>query len=121
MESEYMPGKHLLLDLWGCKGLTDLPFIKQVLEEAAHVCGATVLETKLHKFGETGGVTGVAILAESHISIHTWPEISFAALDVFMCGACDPCKSIDVFNSFFSPEKTSIKEYGRGLPSSKEE
>jgi len=114
MESDYLPGKHLLLDLWGCRRLTDLEFIKQGLEAAAIACDATILESKFHSFGEGGGVTGVAILAESHISIHTWPEIDFAALDVFMCGTCDPHKAVDVFKKHFSPQEIKVTEYERG-------
>ena len=114
MESEYPPGKHLLLDFWGCDGLTDIHFIENAMEDAAKACGATILETKLHSFGEGGGITGIAILAESHISIHTWPEISYAALDVFMCGQCDPNKAIDVFEKHFSPQEKRVSEHERG-------
>ena len=113
-QSQYPPGKHLLLDFWGCNGLTDIQLVQKAMEEAAKACGSTILEIKLHSFGEGGGITGIAILAESHISIHTWPETSYAALDVFMCGTCDPYKSIDVFEKHFSPQKTRVNEYERG-------
>jgi S-adenosylmethionine decarboxylase len=79
-------GTHLLLDFWGAKELADQKGIDEALREAAQACGATLIETKLHQFGDRGGVTGVALLAESHISIHTWPESGYAALDIFVCG-----------------------------------
>jgi len=114
-QSEYPPGKHVLLDFWGCDGLTDLSFVKNGLEEAAIACGATILETKLHTFGKGGGVTGVAILAESHISIHSWPEINFAALDIFVCGECDAEEAIEPLKKVFNPKKFVIKKHERGV------
>ena len=68
----------------------------------------------LHSFGEGGGVTGVVLLAESHISIHTWPEINFAAIDVFMCGACDATLAIEPLKEMFQPLEANIKEVIRG-------
>ena len=112
---EFLPGKHLLLDFWGCENLTDIEFIKTAMEQAAKACGATILETKLHSFGEEGGVTGVSVLAESHISIHTWPEIDFAALDIFVCGSCDAENAIEPLKQSFKPKKYEIKHHQRGL------
>ena len=83
-------GTHLLIDLSGAENLDDLPAIETALKEAALAGGATILNSDLHHFEPNGGVSGVVILAESHITIHTWPEKGFAALDVFMCGECDP-------------------------------
>ena len=108
------PGTHVLLDLWGCSHLQDMARIEQAMREAAAVCGATVLEVKLHCFGVDAGITGVAILAESHISIHTWPETGYAAIDVFMCGACDPAKSIPVFVAAFAPAQSKTTVVPRG-------
>ena len=79
-------GRHLIADLHGCSGLDDSALIERVLTEAAAAAGATVLELRLHGFGGGNGVTGVALLAESHISIHTWPEHGYAAVDIFICG-----------------------------------
>ncbi|KPN71832.1 MULTISPECIES: adenosylmethionine decarboxylase [Neisseria] len=84
----YQPSSHGLLDLYGCDAamLRDEACLKNLLRQAAEAAGATVLGGHFHRFGGEGGVTGVLLLAESHISIHTWPEHSFAALDIFLCG-----------------------------------
>ncbi len=107
------PGLHLLIDFWGAKNLQDEALIEKAMRDAAATCGATVLDIKLHSFGENAGITGVAILAESHISIHTWPEIGYAALDVFMCGTCNPHKALPVLRSTFEPYKEKISEHRR--------
>jgi len=108
------PGKHVLIDFWGAKGLQDAAFIEQAMREAAKICGATVLNVNLHAFGAGGGITGAAMLAESHITIHTWPEMQFAAIDLFMCGNCDPSKAITPLANLFKPERMSITEVNRG-------
>ncbi len=110
----YSPGKHIIMDFIGAKHLTDIKYIKKALQETALFCKATILEINLHSFGEDAGITGVAILAESHITIHTWPEIGFIALDVFMCGNCDSSQAIIPLKRMFQPEKTNIKEIIRG-------
>lgn len=81
-------GSHGLLDLYGCDPaqLRDTAYLQQALENAAHAACATILGRHFHHFGDQAGVTGVLLLAESHLSIHTWPEHCFAAIDVFLCG-----------------------------------
>lgn len=109
-----MLGRHLLVDFWGAGHLIDPAPAKTVLERAALAAGAVVLEVKLHDFGARSGFTGVALLAESHISIHTWPEHGLAAIDVFMCGDCDPQASIDVLRRYFSPDREELQQVTRG-------
>ena len=116
----YKPGKHLLLDFYGAKNLTDLNYIKRALISTADKCKATVLGVNFHSFGINKGITGVIILAESHISIHTWPEINFVALDVFMCGNCTATDAVEPLKQFFKPTKTIIKEIARGVINTKE-
>ena len=108
------PGLHLLIDFWGAKHAQDIVSIEQAMRAAAAACGATVLDVMLHSFGPQSGVTGVAILAESHISIHTWPETDYMALDVFVCGACDAQKAADALVKYFRPVKHDITAHRRG-------
>ena len=107
-------GTHLLVDLWDARNLTDPAHIDTALREAALSAGATILHSHFHHFSPNGGVSGVVVLAESHISIHTWPERHFAAVDIFMCGACDPQLSIPVLQAAFSPDRIDVEEKRRG-------
>jgi len=94
--------------------LCDPAHIDAALREAAIVAGATILHSHFHHFSPNGGVSGVVVLAESHISIHTWPERDFAAVDLFMCGSCDPYLSIPVLKQAFAPERVDLDEQRRG-------
>lgn len=73
-----------------------------------------MLHVHLHVFEPNGGVSGVAVLAESHISVHTWPEKGYAAFDAFMCGSANPCKVLPVLKRHFRPEHAHISEHLRG-------
>ena len=110
-------GAHLIVDMWGGRGLDDLGFIERALREAADAAGATTLEHRMHHFPPHNGVTGVMILAESHISIHTWPEHGFAAADIFMCGDCRPHDAVAVLRGAFAPERVQVSELKRGVVS----
>jgi S-adenosylmethionine decarboxylase len=79
-------GTHLLADLYGCRHLDDPAAIEAALRAAVAAAGATLIDIRLHHFGGHQGVTGIALLAESHMSIHSWPEHGLAALDIFLCG-----------------------------------
>jgi len=108
-------GMHLLIDLWGATNLDSPELIDKTLCDGALAAGATILHSHFHHFTPNGGVSGVVVLAESHISIHTWPERGFAALDVFMCGACDPHKVVPFLKSAFGPASILLDEQRRGL------
>jgi S-adenosylmethionine decarboxylase len=108
-------GTHLLLDFWAARNLTDPATIDATLRVAAEAAKATILHSHFHHFGPDGGVSGVLVLAESHISIHTWPERDFAAIDIFMCGACNPYESLPVLKAAFRPERVLLSEQRRGL------
>lgn len=108
-------GTHLLIDLWGATRLDDIELVEEALRKSAIEGGATILHCHLHHFEPNGGISGVVVLAESHISIHSWPERGYAALDVFMCGDCDPYKAIPVLKEAFKPEFVTLSESKRGL------
>lgn len=107
-------GTHLIIDLLGADHLDDLAHIETTLIACVEAAGATLLHLHLHHFEPNGGVSGVAVLAESHISIHTWPENSYAALDVFMCGDAQPELCLDVLRTAFAPTKVVLGEHLRG-------
>ena len=107
-------GTHLIIDLIGAEGLDDIGRIETAMRRCVDVAGATLLHIHLHHFTPNAGVSGVAVLAESHISIHTWPERNYAALDVFMCGDAQPELCVDVLRNAFSPEKLVVGEHLRG-------
>jgi len=108
-------GTHLLIDFWNASRLDDLKHVEKSLRKAVAAAGATLLHIHLHHFTPHSGISGVAVLAESHISLHTWPERGFAAFDIFMCGACDPYKALPVLKAAFAPETIELKEEKRGL------
>ena len=108
-------GSHLHIDLWDAEGLDDEARIEQAIKDSVTAAGATLLHIHLHKFSPNGGVSGVAVLSESHISVHTWPERGFAAFDVFMCGAAQPQKAIGVLEAAFKPKRVVVGEYKRGI------
>ncbi len=107
------PGLHIIIDFWEATNLQDCEYIKKILTEAAAQCAAKVLDIKLHSFGEGAGVTGVALLAESHISIHTWPEEGKAAVDVYTCGDCNPKIGCDmIIRQLFAQNHTLLFGFG---------
>lgn len=114
-EGKTYAGEHLLIDFWGCSRLNDVNLMTETLRNAAEAADATVLHIHVHEFGGEGGVSGVAVLAESHISVHTWPELDYAAFDVFMCGNCRPDKAVAVLERMFTPQRAEITEQRRGV------
>lgn len=108
-------GLHLLVDLWDTSSLDDQLRIETALRSAAQAAGAKVLHEHFHVFTPQGGITGILLLAESHITIHTWPERGFAAIDLFMCGSCDPRDSLPTLKLVFAPGEMQVREIRRGL------
>nr|WP_254171142.1 adenosylmethionine decarboxylase [Ralstonia mannitolilytica] len=124
-EASAAVGEHLLLDLYGVAPalLRDAVALETALRDAADALGATILHAHLHRFdsvrtglpvGEQGGVTGVLLLAESHLSIHTWPEHGFAAIDAFMCGTGTTHAARAVFERALAPQRVDVRIVRRG-------
>jgi|GEM_PF-1467649 len=109
------PGTHLIADFWGVRTIDVVPELERVLRAAVTIAHATLLELRLHQFPGHGGITGYALLAESHISVHTWPERDYVAIDVFMCGEHRPLESLDVLRRAFRPERESVRSIRRGI------
>ena len=108
-------GAHLIIELWNGKNFSSLPKIRAILKNSVKACGVTLLKINLHKFSSSGGISGVAIIKESHISIHTWPEYKYAAMDIFVCGKVNPYQAIPVIKKGFRPEKIQVAELKRGM------
>ena len=107
-------GAHLIVDVYGGSRLDELEHIEETLRRCVEVAGATLLHIHLHHFDENMGVSGVAVLAESHISIHSWPEHEYAALDIFMCGETQPEACVEVLREAFQPNRIAVNEFLRG-------
>ena len=110
-------GRHVAVDAWGVNFdmLNDAEYLQTQLVEAAEVCGATVLSVQAQQF-EPQGATVLVLLSESHLSIHTYPERGFAAIDCYTCGdTVDPQAAIDHLVSVLKPQKTYAKKVVRGI------
>ena len=106
-------GTHLIIDLLGGAGLDDESRVQQALRDCAEICGATILHLHTHRFSPQG-ITGIAVLAESHISVHTWPEIGYGAFDIFMCGDAEPHRALPVLARTFETEDLRVRSLRRG-------
>ncbi len=101
-------GLHLILDVRNGHGLNDPQRLEHAFRTIVEVCGATLLHCHIHPFTPEG-LSGVALLAESHISAHTWPEQGYGAFDVFMCGDANPWAAVDVLKTTFETEDVTTK------------
>ncbi|MEE9284376.1 MAG: adenosylmethionine decarboxylase [Dehalococcoidia bacterium] len=109
-------GTHLLLELRDCEPiqLDSLPFIRETLIAAAEVLGVTILSESFHQFSPQG-VTGIISIAESHLSIHTWPEHCYAAVDIFTCGeSFDPAAASDLIIQRLNSRAPEVIKINRG-------
>ena len=112
-EDKIFAGVHLIIEVVDGNGLDDTALIEMAFRRCVNACGATLLHIHTHKFSPQG-VSGVAILAESHISVHTWPEIRYGAFDVFMCGDAQPWKAVAVLEEIFETSDVRVREILRG-------
>jgi S-adenosylmethionine decarboxylase len=106
-------GTHLIIDLYDAVRLDDLAHIEAAMRDCVEQAGATLLHMHLHRF-EPHGVSGVAVLAESHISVHTWPERGYAAFDAFMCGEARPEICVEILRAAFNAGRVGVSALLRG-------
>jgi S-adenosylmethionine decarboxylase proenzyme len=108
-------GRHLIIEMWGCRNLDSSEIVERALREVVRACDLTLLDLNVYPFSPIG-VTGVAVVAESHVMVHTWPEHGYAAVDVFTCGEqTDPEAALPPLREFFSPERVQVMEITRGI------
>jgi len=110
-------GRHALADLYDCENevLDNIEEIKKIISDSCKEANLTIVESKYHKF-EPIGLSGVSILSESHITIHTWPEYKFVSVDAFTCGyKMDPTLVCNIIAQKLKCKNKDIKEYKRGL------
>ena len=108
-------GHHILLDLWHIEFNNSIKTLKKIILESIKISGATLLHLHLHRFGKEQGISGVAVLAESHLSVHTWPERGYIAFDIFMCGDTNPQLAAEYLIKTFKPKKEILKKIKRGV------
>ena len=111
-------GRHVLAEIYGCEFevLNDVKKVEEIMVNAALEAGAEVREFIFHKFSPQG-VSGVVVISESHLTIHTWPELGYAAVDVFTCGEkVDPWDACNYLVRYFGAKDMSVQETERGLP-----
>src|ERR671939_1625319 len=107
-------GRHIILEMWGCHNLESVEIAERALREMVVALDVQLLDLKVYPFSPVG-VTGIAIVSESHLVIHTWPEHGYAAVDLFTCGAPrDPQNAVAVLKDYFAPERVGLMEINRG-------
>jgi S-adenosylmethionine decarboxylase len=109
-------GKHLIVELYGCSSelLNNLVQVEKILIEAVELSKATIIQPVFHHFSPHG-ISGVVVIAESHFTIHTWPEYGYCALDIFTCGEqIDPDLSLQFLKTRFKAGNMSVMEIKRG-------
>lgn len=111
-------GNHLIIEFWEVRDIEKLQnseYLRMIFKEAALASKATILHDYVHHFGGDYGVTGVIALAESHISWHSYPETDYIAIDIFMCGSCDPELALEHLYDELEPGIVQVKKEPRGL------
>lgn len=107
-------GSHLIIDFFDAECPSDEQMVKLIIATAIKEIGATLIKIDSHKF-QPHGITCVALLAESHMSVHTWPERKYVALDIFTCGIQDPKAALPSLRKAFKPKREEVRELHRGV------
>lgn len=113
-------GQHILVEFYDCNSsvLNDQDAIQAYMEESALKSNATIVQSVFHTFNPHG-VSGVVVIAESHLAIHTWPEYNYAAVDLFTCGSSvNPWVAFEILRDRLGAAQYSTKEFKRGIPDS---
>ncbi len=116
-------GRHLLAELSDCNAsiLNNQEELQRIMLEAARNSGATVVDSVFHHYNPQG-LSGIVVIAESHISIHTWPEYGYAAVDCFTCGSSvNPWKALEYLKEKLGSRAVQVKDLNRGIPSASDE
>ena len=108
-------GKHIIIDLWNCSYDNRISSLKKIIKDAIKLSKAKVLHMHMHRFGKGQGISGVVVLAESHISVHTWPERKYMAFDIFMCGDTFPEKACNYLIEKLKPKSKKVQVVKRGI------
>jgi S-adenosylmethionine decarboxylase len=110
-------GRHLIAEYYNCRRdtLDEVGAVREAMLDAAHAIGATVLGENFHQF-TPHGVSGTVVIAESHLSVHTWPENGYVAVDIYTCGGLDPRIGFGLLRDRFGAEACRVQEIVRGLP-----
>jgi len=115
-------GIHLLIELTSCNRhkIDSVDYLEKIMAQAAEIAGATVLKTAFQDFNPQG-VSGVVVIAESHLTIHTWPEYGYAAIDIFTCGSrVDPWRAAAYLKEHLEAGDVQIRDFRRGIPTEDE-
>ena len=109
-------GTHIIAEFVDCASCGSIETLEPALRAAATAAKATVLDIKTHRF-EPEGISGIVLLAESHISIHAWPEYKYVAVDAYTCGNSDPYRAIEELKKYIKPQKMELQHIRRGYTS----
>jgi S-adenosylmethionine decarboxylase len=110
-------GRHLLVELYECdtKVISDVRTIEEIMVGAAKAAKATIVDVVFHNFNPNG-ISGVIVIAESHLTLHSWPEHNFASIDIYTCGSTiNPWKAFDYLVKHFKAKNVTAMEFKRGL------
>lgn len=107
-------GSQLIMDLYGASNLDDIVLLEKTLRECVDAAGETLVHVNVQPFGSSGHIGAIAVLSESQLSVHAWPEQKFAAIDIFTRGKTRPERCIEILLSAFNPQRLVIEEALRG-------